>query len=51
MFSMTKLLLVLGGVLLLFGGRQLPRLGSAVGEGIRNARKGLRAMHERDDDQ
>ncbi|MCY4381316.1 MAG: twin-arginine translocase TatA/TatE family subunit [Proteobacteria bacterium] len=35
-------LIILSVVLLLFGGSKLPKLGGALGESIRNFRKGLK---------
>ena len=40
--------LILGALVLLFGGKKLPQLGNAVGESIRNFKKGL---HDSDEDQ
>jgi sec-independent protein translocase protein TatA len=40
--GMTELLLIFGVVLLLFGGRKLPQLGGAIGESIRNFKKGVK---------
>lgn len=44
---MTELLVILVIVLLFFGGNKLPKLGSALGESIKNFKKG---MKEGDDD-
>ena len=38
--------LILGALVLLFGGKKLPGLGSAVGESIRNFKKGLHDPEE-----
>lgn len=46
--GMTELLVVLAIVVLFFGGRKLPQLGSALGESIKNFKKG---MKEGDNDQ
>ena len=37
----SELVIIGGIVLLLFGGKRLPGLGAAIGESIRNFRKGL----------
>lgn len=37
-----ELLIVFGVVVLLFGAKQLPKLGGAVGESIKNFRKGIK---------
>ena len=44
--GLTELLIVAGVVVLLFGAKQLPKLGGAVGENIKNFRKGIK---DRDD--
>ena len=44
--GLTELLIVAGVVVLLFGAKQLPKLGGAVGESIKNFRKGIK---DRDD--
>lgn len=38
----TELLIIAGVALLLFGPSKLPQLGSAIGESIRNFRKGMK---------
>ena len=40
--GLTELLVIFGVVVLLFGAKQLPRLGGAVGESIKNFRKGIK---------
>lgn len=45
--GMSELLIVLAIVVLFFGGSKLPKLGSALGESIKNFKKG---MNEKDDD-
>ena len=42
----TELMIILGGVFLLFGGQRLPKLGQGLGEGIRNFKKGLAGNSE-----
>ncbi len=44
----TELLIVLGIVLVLFGARRLPELGSGVGKAIRNFRSGISSKDEID---
>ena len=38
----TELAIIAGVVVLLFGVNKLPRLGGAIGEGIRNFKKGVK---------
>ena len=45
--GMSELLSVLAIVVLFFGGKKLPQLGSSLGESIKNFKKG---MNEKDDD-
>jgi sec-independent protein translocase protein TatA len=40
--GMMELLVIFGVVLLLFGGKKLPQLGGAIGESIRNFKKGVK---------
>jgi sec-independent protein translocase protein TatA len=40
--SSSELLIILGVALLMFGPSKLPQLGSAIGESIRNFKKGLK---------
>ena len=42
----SELLLIMGVALLLFGPKKLPQLGSAIGESIRNFRKGIKTPEE-----
>lgn len=44
--GMSELLIVLVIVLIFFGGKKLPQLGSSLGESIKNFKKG---MNEKDD--
>ena len=46
-FGAQELLIIFGIVVLLFGAKRLPPLGSGVGKGIRNFQKGLNS----DDDE
>lgn len=40
--GLSELMIIFAVVLLLFGGKKLPQLGGAIGESIRNFRKGLK---------
>jgi sec-independent protein translocase protein TatA len=40
--GMMELLVIFGVVLLLFGGKKLPQLGGAIGESIKNFKKGVK---------
>ncbi len=42
----SELLIIFGVALLFFGPRKLPELGSAIGESIRNFRKGMKPVDE-----
>ncbi len=44
----TELLIVLGIVIVLFGARRLPELGSGVGKAIRNFKAGISGKDEVD---
>ena len=44
----TELLVILGIVVVLFGARRLPELGSGVGKAIRNFKAGLSGKDELD---
>lgn len=44
----TELLIVLGIVVVLFGARRLPELGSGMGAAIRNFKSGLSGKNELD---
>jgi sec-independent protein translocase protein TatA len=44
----SELLIILGIVVVLFGARRLPELGSGVGQAIRNFKKGLSGKDEID---
>lgn len=44
----TELLIVLGIVIVLFGARRLPELGSGMGSAIRNFKSGLSGKDELD---
>lgn len=47
--GMTELLVVLAIVVLFFGGKKLPQLGSALGESIKNFKKGMKEGQSDDD--
>jgi len=44
----TELLIILGIVIVLFGARRLPELGSGVGKAIRNFKAGISGADELD---
>ncbi|MFQ5415803.1 MAG: twin-arginine translocase TatA/TatE family subunit [Myxococcota bacterium] len=44
----TELLIVLGIVVVIFGARSLPELGSGLGQAIKNFKKGLSSKDEID---
>jgi sec-independent protein translocase protein TatA len=44
----TELLIILGIVVVLFGARRLPELGSGIGQAIRNFKTGLASKDEID---
>jgi sec-independent protein translocase protein TatA len=44
----TELLIILGIVIVLFGARRLPELGSGVGKAIRNFKAGISGKDELD---
>lgn len=46
--GMGELILVLLIVVLFFGGRKLPQLGSSLGESIKNFKKGLKEGDDED---
>lgn len=48
MFGTTELLIVFGIVVVLFGARRLPELGSGVGKAIKNFKEGLSGKDEID---
>lgn len=47
-FGMAEGLIILAVVLLLFGGKKLPQLGSALGKAITNFKKGMDGSEESD---
>ncbi len=44
----TELLIILGIVVVIFGARRLPELGSGLGQAIKNFKKGLSSKDEID---
>jgi len=50
-FGLGEGLLVLAVVLLLFGGKKLPQLGSALGKAIQNFKKGISDSKENNEDE
>lgn len=44
--GLSELLLIFGVVVLLFGGKKLPELGGAIGESIKNFKKGIKGEDE-----
>ncbi len=47
--GMSELLVILLIVVLFFGGKKLPQLGSALGESIKNFKKGVKEGEDKDD--
>jgi sec-independent protein translocase protein TatA len=47
----TEILIVLGVVLLLFGGKKLPELARGSGKALRIFKSEVKAMHDDDDDE
>ncbi|MBN1140510.1 MAG: twin-arginine translocase TatA/TatE family subunit [Deltaproteobacteria bacterium] len=47
--GMQELLIILVLVLILFGAGKLPQVGSSLGKGIKNFKKGLSGEDEKDD--
>ncbi|GMT42071.1 MAG: Sec-independent protein translocase protein TatA 2 [bacterium] len=45
-FGLTELIIILVIVLVLFGAKKIPQLGSGLGEGIRNFTKSLKSQEE-----
>lgn len=41
-FGVTELLIILGIVVLIFGARRIPELGSSLAKGIKSFKKGLK---------
>lgn len=48
--GMSELLVILLIVVLFFGGKKLPQLGSAIGESIKNFKKGMKEGESDKDD-
>lgn len=49
--GMPELLIILGVVLLIFGPKHLPKLGSAIGATVKNLRDGLGSKKDKEDDE
>lgn len=49
--GLTELLIILAVVLLFFGGRKLPELGSALGRSMQNFKKGLKEEDKDESDE
>jgi sec-independent protein translocase protein TatA len=47
--GMSELLVVLAIVVLFFGGKKLPQLGSSLGESIKNFKKGMKEGENNND--
>ena len=47
----TEILIILGVVLLLFGGKKLPELARGSGKALRIFKTEVKAMHDDDDDE
>lgn len=45
-----EILLIFAIAFLLFGAAKLPKLGSAIGEGIRNFKRGMREVHAEEEE-
>ena len=45
---MSELLVILVIVVLFFGGKKLPQLGSSIGESIKNFKKGMKEESDND---
>lgn len=49
--GIPELLIIFVIIMVLFGASRLPQMGRGLGEGIRNFKKGLKAVNEDDDDE
>ena len=49
--GLTELMIILAVVLLFFGGKKLPELGSALGRSMQNFKKGLKEEDKDDEDE
>lgn len=49
MLGTGEIVMIVGAVVVLFGAEKLPRLGSAIGESIKNFKKGIRAEEEEEE--
>ncbi len=48
-FGIEKLSLILVIVLVMFGARRIPEIGGSIGKGIREFKRGMKGVHEDDD--
>ena len=48
--GMGELVIILLIVVLMFGGKKLPQLGSSLGESIKNFKKGMKGEDDNDND-
>ena len=48
-FGVTEILLILGGVVLLFGGKKIPELMKGLGKGIREFKDASKGIEEKKD--
>jgi sec-independent protein translocase protein TatA len=44
--GLTEMLIIAGVIVLLFGAKKLPALGGAIGESIKNFKKGINDGHD-----
>ena len=51
MLGTGEIVMIVGAVVVLFGAEKLPRLGSAIGESIKNFKKGIRSEEEEEEKQ
>ena len=49
-FGTQEILLILALAVLLFGATKLPQLGSAIGQGIKNFKRGMREVKAEEDE-
>ena len=46
MLGTGEIVMIVGTVVLIFGAEKLPRLGSSIGESIKNFKKGIKSEEE-----
>jgi len=49
LFTPSHLAVILGVVVLFFGGKKIPELGRGIGEGVRAFRSGIKGFTEEDE--